>query len=195
MLQTAEAEAKALPAPAMAYLLLEIASSYIAINPAKERNLRLQAFQSTLSIEDDDETKEFLQDDILQELLIHSEADLERALPKAMPTLRNVYTAELSEEYAKSNRYDRTLELMRQVATESQFPYRAAATLMMHLPEDRDGERQEIFSEALAGYLASSEEDGIRFEDIGTLVVRFGDKLPPPMILEAADRILDHAKE
>ncbi len=84
---------------------------------------------------------------------------------------------------------------MRQVATEGQFPYRAAATLMMHLPEDRDAERQEIFSEALAGYLASSEEDGIRFEDIGTLVVRFGDKLPPPMILEAADRILDHAKE
>ena len=112
-----------------------------------------------------------------------------------MPTLRNVYTAELSKEYAKSNRYDRALELMRQVATEGQFPYRAAATLMMHLPEDRDAERQEIFSEALAGYLASSEEDGIRFEDIGTLVVRFGDKLPPPMILEGADRILDHAKE
>jgi len=85
ILQTAEAEAKALPAPAMAYLLLEIASSYIAINPAKERSLRLQAFQSTLSIEDDDETKEFLQDEILQELLIHSEADLERACPRRCP--------------------------------------------------------------------------------------------------------------
>jgi len=51
MLQTAEEEAKAPPAPARAYLLLEIASSYIAINSAKERSLRLQAFQATLAIE------------------------------------------------------------------------------------------------------------------------------------------------
>ena len=36
MLQTAEVEAKALPAPMRAYLLLEIASSYTEINPAKE---------------------------------------------------------------------------------------------------------------------------------------------------------------
>lgn len=84
---------------------------------------------------------------------------------------------------------------MRQVAAEGPFPYRATATLMMYLPEDRASERQEIFSEALAGYLASSEPEGIRFEDIGTLVVRFWDKLPPAVILEATDRILDHAKE
>jgi hypothetical protein len=94
MLQTAEAEAKALPAPARAYLLLEIASSYIAINSAKERSLRLQAFQATLAIEDDDATKEFLQWEILQDLLINSETDLE----KALPDLRNIYTAELSAQ-------------------------------------------------------------------------------------------------
>lgn len=52
MLQTAEVETKALPAPVRAYLLLEIASCYAKINPAKERSLRFQAFQSTLSIED-----------------------------------------------------------------------------------------------------------------------------------------------
>ena len=112
-----------------------------------------------------------------------------------MPTLRNVYTAKLSGEYAKSNRFDRALELMRQVAAEGQFPYQAAATLMLYLPEDRDSERQEIFSEALAGYLASGGPEGMRFEDIGTLVARFWDKLPPVVIVEATDRILAHAKE
>jgi len=103
MLQTAEEEAKALPAPARAYLLLEIASSYIAINSAKERSLRLQAFQATRAIENDDATKEFLQWEILQELLINSETDLEKALPKAMPDLRNIYTAELSAQYARTH--------------------------------------------------------------------------------------------
>jgi hypothetical protein len=58
------------------------------------------------------------------------------------------------------------------VATEGQFP----------------------FSEALASYLASTEQEELPFEDIGTLVVRFWEKLPPAVILEAADRILDHAK-
>jgi len=163
MLQTAEEEAKAPPAPARAYLLLEIASSYIAINSAKERSLRLQAFQATLAIEDDDATKGFLQWEILQELLINSETDLEKALPKAMPDLRNKYTAELSAQYARTHRYDRALELMRQAATEGQFPYQAAVTLMLCLPEDRDSERLEIFSEALAGYLASSRARGTSF--------------------------------
>jgi hypothetical protein len=83
---------------------------------------------------------------------------------------------------------------MRQAATEGQFPYQAAVTLMLYLPEDRDSERQEIFSEALAGYLALSEQEELPFDDIGTLVVRFWEKLPPTVILEAADRILDHAK-
>ena len=69
MLQTAEVEAKALPAPMRAYLQLEIASPYSEISPAKERSLRLQAFQSTLAIEDDDDNKEYLQDEILQDLL------------------------------------------------------------------------------------------------------------------------------
>ena len=146
MLQTAEVEAKTLPAPMRAYLLFEIASSYSEINPAKERSLRLQAFQSTLAIEGDDDNKEHLQDEILQDLLYNTKADLVKALPKAMPTLRNVYTAKLSGEYAKSNRFDRALELMRQVAADGQFPYQAAATLMLYLPEDRDSERQEIFN-------------------------------------------------
>ena len=64
---------------------------------------------------------------------------------------------------------------------------------MLYLPEDRDSERQ-IFSEALAGYLASTEEEVSRSRTLGTLVVRFWEKLPPAVILEAADRILDHTK-
>ncbi len=118
MLQTAEVEAKALPAPMRAYLLLEIASSYSEISPAKERSLRLQAFQSALAIEDDDDNKEYIQDEILQQLVYNSKSDLEKALPKAMPTLRNVYIAKLSAEYAKSKRFDRAFELMHQVAAE-----------------------------------------------------------------------------
>jgi hypothetical protein len=112
-----------------------------------------------------------------------------------MPSLRNIYTAELAAEYAKTQRYDRALELIGQVAADGQFPYQAAATLMLYLPENRDGERQEIFGEALAGYLASTEPEGIHFDDIGTIMVRFWDKLPPAVLMEATDRILDHAKE
>jgi hypothetical protein len=42
--------------------------------------------------------------------------------------------------------------------------------------------------------LLQAEQEELPFEDIGTLVVRFWEQLPPVVILEAADRILDHAK-
>jgi len=194
MLQAAEAEAKALPAPMKAYLLLELASSYTETNPTKERSLRLQAFQSTLYIEDDDDNKEFVQDQTLRELLSTSWPDLEMALPKAIPILRNRYAAELSQGYARSKRYDRALQWLHQVAAEGQFPYGAAATLMLHLPEDHVTERQEIFSEALASYEASTGPEEQDFTDMATLVIRFWDKLPPALVLEATDQILDRAK-
>jgi hypothetical protein len=195
MLQTAEAEAKALPAAARAYLLLEIASSYAEVDPAKERRLRLQAFQSTLSIEDDDENKEFIQDEVLQDLLSDSEAELEKALPKAMPGLRNTYTAELSADCAKAKRYDHALELLRQVTPDTYSAYSAAARVMLYLPEDSASERQEVFYQALAGFEASTAQYQNRFEDMATLVIRFWNKLPPALVLEATDQILDRAKE
>ena len=195
MLEAAEAEAKALPAPMRAYLLLELASPYVAINPAKERSLRFQAFQSTLYIEDDDDNKEFVQDQTLRELLSTSWPDLEKALPKAIPILRNRYTAELSQAYARSKRYDRALELLHKVATEGEFPYGAAATLMLRLPEDRATERQEIFNEALASYEVSTGPERGRLEDMATWVIRFWDKLPPSLVREATDKILDRAKQ
>jgi len=121
--------------------------------------------------------------------------DLEKAIPKAVPSLRNVYIAELSREYAKSKRYDRALELLHKVAAESTFPYRAAVTLMLYLPPDPSSERQNIFSEALAAYEASPGSDHIRLEDMATLVIRFQDKLPAPLIMEATEQILDRAKQ
>jgi hypothetical protein len=66
---------------------------------------------------------------------------------------------------------------------------------MLHLPEDQASERQEIFNEALAGYESSAGPEHGEFEDMATLVIRFWDKLPPALILEATDRILDRARK
>jgi hypothetical protein len=84
ILQTAEAEA--LPPPARAYLLLEISSSYIAINPAKERGLRLQAFQATLAIEDDDATRSSYSGRFFKSCSLTPRLIWEKALPTAMFT-------------------------------------------------------------------------------------------------------------
>lgn len=196
MLAVAEGEAKALPATMRAYLLLEIASCYEEINPKKARDLRSEAFRSTLYIEDDDDNKEFVQDQVLRALHSASPEELEMALPKAIPVLRNRLTAELSQGYARSKRYDHALQLLHKVAAEGEFPYQAAATLTMYLPENRVTERQELFGEALAGYQASTnpEEQESGLEDMATLVIRFWDKLPSSLVLEAIDQVLDRAK-
>ena len=57
MLQAAEAEAKALPAPMRVFASTGICPPTRTLIPSKARSLRSQAFESTLSIEDDDESK------------------------------------------------------------------------------------------------------------------------------------------
>src|SRR6266852_5297265 len=106
-----------------------------------------------------------------------------------------MYTSLNSRESTRSpNAMTVPRELLHKVAAESTFPYRAAVTLMLYLPPDPSSERQNIFSEALAAYEASPGSDHIRLEDMATLVIRFQDKLPAPLIMEATEQILDRAK-
>jgi tetratricopeptide (TPR) repeat protein len=171
MLRVAEAEAAGLSPDMRTFLLFEIGSAYQQINPAKARLLRWQAFEASTAIEDDDNggdnsesNKSLVQQDLLDAMLASSPVELEKAIPKAIPELRNPFTAQLARWYAKSKQYDRALELIRQVAGDGPYPYMAAATLMVNLPEKRAVDRQTIFQEALTAYENASSKDRMRFE-------------------------------
>ena len=58
---------------------------------------------------------------------------------------------------------------------------------MIYLPEDSTSRRQELFNEALSSYESETGNEHFRREDMATLVIRFWDKLPPAMILEATE--------
>lgn len=204
MLRVAETEAAGLSPDMRAFLLFEIGSAYQQINPAKARLLRWRAFEASTAIEDDDNggdssesNKSLIQQDLLDAMLASSPVELEKAIPRAIPELRNSYTAQLARWYAKTKQYDRALELIRQVAGDGPYAmyYMAAATLMVNLPEERAVDRQTIFQEALAAYENASSKDCMRLEDMGTLVVRFWDRMPPDLIMQAIDDVLNRAKE
>jgi hypothetical protein len=72
-----------------------------------------------------------------------------RPRPRRCPPFEIHTPLNFSAEYAKAKRYDHALELLRQVTPDSYSAYRAAATLMLYLPEDRASERQEVFYEAV----------------------------------------------
>jgi tetratricopeptide (TPR) repeat protein len=204
MLRVAETEAAGLSPDMRAFLLFEIGSAYQQINPAKARLLRWRAFEASTAIEDDDNggdssesNKSLIQQDLLNAMEASSPVELEKAIPRAIPELRNSYTAQLVRWYAITKQYDRALELIRQVAGDGPYApyYMAAATLMVNLPEERAVDRQTIFQEALAAYENASSKDQMRFEDMGTLVVRFWDRMPPDLVMQAIDDVLDRAKE
>ena len=208
MLRVAETEAAGLSPDMRAFLLFEIGSAYQQINPAKARLLRWRAFEASTAIEDDDNggdsgdedyesNKSLIQQDLLDAMLASSPVELEKAIPRAIPELRNPYTAQLARWYAKTKQYDRALELIRQLAGDWPYApyYMAAATLMVNLPEERAVDRQTIFQEALAAYENASSKDRMRFEDMGTLVVRFWDRMPSDLVMQAIDDVLNRAKE
>src|ERR1700746_1912202 len=208
MLRVAETEASGSSPDMRAFLLFEIGSAYQQINPAKARLLRWRAFEASTAIEDDDNggdsgdedyesNKSLIQQDLLDAMLASSPVELEKAIPRAIPELRNPYTAQLARWYATPKQYARALELFRQGAGDCPYPpyYMAAATLMVNLPQERAVDRQTIFQEALAAYEHASSKGRVRGEHMGTLVVRFWDRIPPDLVMKAIDDVLNRAKE
>jgi len=116
MLRVAETEAAGLSPDMRALLLFEIGSAYQQINPAKARLLRWRAFEASTAIEDDDNggdssesNKSLIHQELLDAMLASSPVELEKAIPRAIPELRNSYTAQLARWYAKTKQYDRAL--------------------------------------------------------------------------------------
>src|SRR4029077_4036184 len=71
----------------------------------------------------------------------------------------------------------------------------AAAKLMLELPPNRDQDRRTVFAAALSSYRLQDPATDPKLEDFATLTVRFWRHLPPQLVLQGIDEILDHAKK
>jgi len=204
ILARAETRARSLPAPDRSALLYQIVVAYGRLTPAKRRQLAISAFEASVAMDDvEPQTwqqpqpwgiKNYIQNEIL-DLLNESPADVERLLPQAIPELRHEFTASLAARYAERKQFGRAIRLLHAAAGQGEFPYSAAATVLLYLPPEKSSERLNIFTEALNAYSQSSESYHMAYEDLATVVIRFWQDLPVPLVTQAVDTILDRAKD
>lgn len=207
MLEATRAEAAALEPEMRTYVLWQISRGYQKIDLAKEDSTLKDAFQTSLSIESQHgdpqecrmpetcDLKSTLQIGILGEILRRSPEALQPILSKAEPDVRKDMTVELLGHYAQHKEFDRAEELLNQFADNDTYPYDIAGELMLLLPEERDSDRLAIFSQALNNYQQHEVNVTPHYQDFATMIVRFGPRLPPALVLEAIDAILEKAKD
>jgi tetratricopeptide (TPR) repeat protein len=140
-------------------------------------------------------SKPWLQWQILQDLIGTSPSAAEAFLPQADPKVSVQLTAQFVSAYVRDKKIDRAEQLLRRIGDQEQFPFDAAADLMLARPAGP--QRTAVFQIAVDNYrtFGDGKNPYLRDEDLATIVVRFWHELPAPNVLAAIDDILDQAKE
>ncbi len=196
-LELAESQARGLEAPMRCYSLLQIAVAYAASDQPKARKLLQDAFSASLAIQDDDQAKSDLQNDIFRVLLPISQSDVEERLVQAEPDARRQASQVIIGNYVQKKQFDKAMDLIQQVTSWDEFPYGAAASLLDALPPEMNAEKQSLFASAVASYRVHEHNKGrVTFgADLTAMVTRFGESMPPKLAREAIDEILSQARK
>src|SRR5437764_1916197 len=140
MLETSDAQARGFEAPMRSYSLLQIAQIYVTIDLEKARGLLGDAFTASVGIQDDDNTKARLQEDIFRTLLPLSQADVEERLAQAELSVRTQTADGIIRRYAEKKQFEPAIELINQVTGWNEFPYGSATQLMLVMPAEMSSE-------------------------------------------------------
>jgi hypothetical protein len=196
-LEIAESQARGLDAPMRSYALLQIAGAFTASNPDKARSLLQDAFSASLAIQDDDDMKREMQIDIFRVMLPLSQSDVEERLTQADPDARKMASGTIIQRYTDKKEFDRAIDLVQQITSLGEFPYGPAAKLLEALPPEMNPEKQSLLASAVASYRAHDHKQQRLFGggDLTSLVIRFGENMPPKLALEAIDEILGQARK
>jgi len=197
MLSIAEAEAGGLQGEMRAYALLQAARAYASFDLTKAKEVLDQAYAASQANHDDTPSKTRLTQQILVALAQVAPDRAGELLPYAPPKIRAAVLNALLGHYQKNKQFERAKEMVLRLARESEFPYAAAATLMASLPKQDSGGREAIFGAALTSFKSSTTNNNrpmLGMNDLGTLVVRFWRDLPPSIVREAIDALLDQAQ-
>ena len=207
LLKAAEAEAAGLQPDMRAFVLWRASMAYAKVEPKKADSVALAAFTAAQGIEDaaaDDnchqsgsagDIKGTVQQHVLSALIEKNEiTEVEQLLPQADEWVRNQITSRLAAHYIKEKDFVKAEASLSQVADSKNYPYGAAADLILAMGPELSGDRMSVFHQALDNY--GQHEDNLSFGagDIGDFVARTWSSVPAAMALDAVNQLLDKAK-
>ena len=196
LLSTAEAESGSFEPASRSYLCFQTARGYLKFDRPAARELLLRCFTASKEIDPKDDFKHQIQGWIVKELLQFGPETAQVLLPQVEGEAKSMVRAALIKDYTHKKDFDHAIAMVNEVrAGEEDFPYAETGHLMLVLPEERSGDKRNLFSQALTDYRQRPSDFGrMSAEDMGTFVVRFALDVPPAMALEAIDEVLKHAQ-
>ena len=178
------------------YSLLQIAGAFTGSSPEKARSLLQDSFSASLAIQDDEDMKREMQIDIFRVMLPISQSDVEERLAQAEEDARKMASGAIIRRYTDKKQFDRAIDLVQQITSLGEFPYGPAASLLEALPPEMNADKQAMLASAVASYRAHEHKQRLfGGGDLTTLVIRYGESMPPKLALEAIDEILSQARK
>jgi hypothetical protein len=193
-LKQAAVRARGLDPGMRSYTLLLASRGLQKCAPQKVRATLIDAFMASVALSDLDAAKAVLQSSELRELLRLDESTVEQLMPQADPETRAEIQGAMVERAVDRRDFDRALSLLNQIPSDQDYPYAAATQLILRLPAGHEAEKRAIFVNAMAHDREHSSLGVEGGDDLSGMVVRFWRHLPPELVLDAIDQILDHAK-
>ena len=196
LLDAARSSLAQAPASLRAHACYQATIGYGLVDRDRQLALLKECFAETQALEDKDSVlRGDLQLRILDLLYARDPVAAEALLPSATPSARMNIQSRILDQLVENKKYDDALVLATQLSYSPNFPYRAAASLMVHLPAERDSDRRLVFLAALKSYRLEDPATNPGIEDMATLIMRFWRRMDSKLILQAIDEVLNHAQE
>jgi hypothetical protein len=207
LLKAAEGEAGGLEVDMRAFVLWRASYAYAKVDAKKAESVSKESFTASEAIEDPadrdqcgpigsaGDIKSWIQERVLSELVRKEKiAEVEELLPQATEPVRNQITRELVNHLVEKKDLARAEALLSQLASSEDYPFDAAASLLVAFGPEQSADRMRIFAEALNNFEQHGSKVAIGQHDFGDFITQVWKYVPSAVVLEAINQALDEAK-
>lgn len=202
MLDAAAAGARGMDAGSRAYALMQVARGYQGTDKKKAVELLDEAWTAARVVgQDDDRLKRVgtrLQEQVLKAMVPLAPEKADDLLPQLEAKGREQVLMALLDYYEHEKMMDRALDVIYRIGQENEIPYGAASRLMEKMTPEQSADKQQLFTIALGSYRDHDHSGGSRAfggGDFADMILQFQKDLPPSLIHQAIDVVLDDARK
>ena len=207
LLKAAEGEAAGLAPDMRAFVLWLASYAHVPVDPKKAESLTKDSFTATEAIEDPPDKdqcgqvgtagdiKSWIQERVLSEMVQKGKiTQAEELLTQATEPVRTHITTELVKHYIEKKNLPPAQTLLTSLADIEQYPFNAAADLVLAMGPEQAADRMTIFNQALHNFEQHGSTQMMGPDDMGSFLERTWTHVPSSVVLEAIDKMLDEAK-
>lgn len=201
LLESAEAGARGMDAGSRTYAFMQIARMYRDTDKKKAVELLDEAWSASRTVgQEDDRLKGIgrqLQQQVLKAMVPIAPEKADDLLLQLDARGREQVLNALLDYYEQQKMMDRAIEVIYRIGQENEIPYLAASRVMEKMTPEQSADKQQMFTTAMGSYSNHDHtEGGASFGGgFAEMIVEFQHDLPPSLIHQAIDVVLDSARK